>query len=107
MLNLTWHIVSWTSKQLVVQLKFGDAMLVSFNAVPDHLLVAFNDLGLFLGTNGLQIQKENRSLLRKIPTQLTDAQKGIQEWIKKRLLPLQIATAASSVVLEFLTSFSI
>jgi len=81
-----------------VQLTFENAASVSQNKMPDFLKCTFNDLQLFRGANGRLIEKENRTFVRTIPTQLTEAQKKTQAKLKKVARVIEIVFAANFVI---------
>jgi len=69
-LLLEWEIVSQTSRQLRIKLKFQDAIFVSAHGQPDFLKIVILDPVVFTAKNGLQVEPKNREILKAMPSQL-------------------------------------
>jgi len=89
-LLLEWEVVSQTSRQLMIKLKFQDAIFVSAHGQPDFLKIVILDPVVFTSKNGLQVEPPNREILKEMPSQL-----GLEHETVQKVLDNIIVSAES------------
>jgi len=60
-------------------MQFDNPLLISAHADKETMTVTFRDEYMFLGTNGLPIEKQNRVITRQMPPQLSESAKEVQK----------------------------
>jgi len=63
-LQLEWEVVSQTSRQLRIKLKFEDAIFFAAHGQSDFLKIVILDPVVFTAKNGLQIELDKREILK-------------------------------------------
>jgi len=58
---------------------FDNPLLISAHSDKETMTATFRDEYMFLGTNGLLIEKKNRVITRQMPPQLSESAKEVQK----------------------------
>ena len=58
---------------------YDNPLWISANADKETMTVTFRDEYMFLGTNGLLIERQNRVITRQMPPQLSASAKEVQK----------------------------
>jgi len=60
-------------------MQYDNPLLISAYADKETMTVVFRDAYMFLGTNGLLIERQNRVITRQMPPQLSESAKEVQK----------------------------
>ena len=66
-MNFTFRAVAQTPRTLTLEMIFDDAIFVSAFGDKETLLVDFRDPLMFIGINGMVIEREHRNITREMP----------------------------------------